>query len=124
MNKENELLQTVNKSVKNANAKAQPPITEPIKETRGRKAGAQIPGIISNNEGVIKALIESYILDAKEQNIKTCKDSLARYIEEKKLFGKIRNGVFKPLVFSTIRTYVNEIWNKMERKKKNQEGKR
>jgi hypothetical protein len=62
-------------------------------------------------------------LDAKEQNIKTCKDSLARYIEEKKLFGKIRNGVFKPLVFSTIRTYVNEIWNKMERKKKNQEGK-
>ena len=88
MNKENELLQTVNKSVKNANAKAQPPITEPIKETRGRKAGAQIPGIISNNEGVIKALIESYILDAKEQNIKTCKDSLARYIEEKKLLEK------------------------------------
>ncbi|MFK1868551.1 hypothetical protein ACIXFO_24675, partial [Bacteroides fragilis] len=95
-----------------------------IKETRGRKTGAQIPGIISNNEGVIKALIESYILDAKEQNIKTCKDSLARYIEGKKLFGKIRNGVFKPLVLSTIRTYVNEIWNKMERKKKNQEGKR
>ena len=124
MNKENELLQTVNKSVKNANAKAQPPITEPIKETRGRKAGAQIPGIISNNEGVIKALIESYILDAKEQNIKTCKDSLARYIEEKELFGKMRNGVFKPLVFSTIRNYVNEIWNKMERKKKNQEEKR
>ena len=124
MNKENELLQTVNKSVKNANTKTQPPITEAIKETRGRKAGAQIPGIISNNEGVIKALIESYILDAKEQNIKTCKDSLARYIEGKKLFGKIRNGVFKPLVLSTIRTYVNEIWNKMERKKKNQEGKR
>lgn len=123
MNKENELLQTVNKSVKNDNTKAQPPITEAIKETRGRKAGTQIPGIISNNEGVIKALIESYILDAKEQNIKTCKDSLARYIEEK-TFGKIRNGVFKPLVFSTIRTYVNEIWNKMERKKKNQEGKR
>lgn len=109
---------------KNANTKTQPPITEAIKETRGRKAGAQIPGIISNNEGVIKALIESYILDAKEQNIKTCKDSLARYIEGKKLFGKIRNGVFKPLVLSTIRTYVNEIWNKMERKKKNQEGKR
>ena len=83
-----------------------------------------IPGIISNNEGVIKALIESYILDAKKQNIKTCKDSLARYIEEKELFGKMRNGVFKPLVFSTIRNYVNEIWNKMERKKKNQEGKR
>jgi ssDNA-specific exonuclease RecJ len=62
-------------------------------------------------------------LDAKEQNIKTCKDSLARYIEEKELFGKMRN-VFKPLVFSTIRNYVNEIWNKMERKKKNQEGKR
>lgn len=124
MNKENELLQTVNKSVKNANTKTQHPITEPIKETRGRKTGAQIPGIISNNEGVIKALIESYILDAKEQNIKTCKDSLARYIEGKKLFGKIRNGVFKPLVLSTIRTYVNEIWNKMERKKKNQEGKR
>ena len=38
---------------------------------RGRKAGTQIPGIISNNEGVIKALITSYILDAKEQNIKT-----------------------------------------------------
>jgi hypothetical protein len=56
-------------------------------------------------------------LDAKEQNIKTCKDSLARYIEEKELFGKMRNGVFKPLVFSTIRNYVNEIWNKMERKK-------
>lgn len=124
MNKENELLQAVNKSVKNANTKTQPPITEPIKETRGRKTGAQIPGIISNNEGVIKALIESYILDAKEQNIKTCKDSLARYIEEKELFGKMRNGVFKPLVFSTIRNYVNEIWNKMERKKKNQEGKR
>ena len=29
----------------------------------------------------------------------------------------MRNGVFKPLVFSTIRNYVNEIWNKMERKK-------
>ncbi|MFK2150417.1 hypothetical protein ACIXIX_10100 [Bacteroides fragilis] len=56
-------------------------------------------------------------MDAKEQNIKTCKDSLARYIEEKELFGKMRNGVFKPLVFSTIRNYVNEIWNKMERKK-------
>ncbi|UVV56198.1 hypothetical protein NXW60_20295 [Bacteroides fragilis] len=63
-------------------------------------------------------------MDAKEQNIKTCKDSLARYIEEKELFGKMRNGVFKPLVFSTIGNYVNEIWNKMERKKKNQEGKR
>ena len=37
MNKENELLQAVNKSVKNANTKAQPPITESIKETRGRK---------------------------------------------------------------------------------------
>ena len=110
--------------LKNAIREIQQSNTEIVKEARGRKAGAQIPGIISNNEGVIKALIESYILDAKEQNIKTCKDSLASYIEEKKLFGKIRNGVFKPLVFSTIRTYVNEIWNKMERKKKNQEGKR
>ena len=34
----------------------------------------------------------------------------------------MRNGVFKPLVFSTIRNYVNEIWNKMERKKKNQDA--
>ncbi|MFK2253428.1 hypothetical protein ACIXNM_21230 [Bacteroides fragilis] len=124
MNKKKVLCQAANKSVKNAIREIQQSTTEIVKEARGRKAGAQIPGIISNNEGVIKALIESYILDAKEQNIKTCKDSLARYIEEKKLFGKIRNGVFKPLVLSTIRTYVNEIWNKMERKKKNQEGKR
>ena len=42
----------------------------------------------------------------------------------KRTFWKNENGVFKPLVFSTIRNYVNEIWNKMERKKKNQEGKR
>ena len=69
-------------------------------------------------------LIKAYKQDAKEQNIKTCKDSLARYIEREKLFGKMINGEFKPLVFSTIRTYVNEVWNEMERKKKNQEGKR
>ncbi|EXZ06898.1 hypothetical protein M072_0683 [Bacteroides fragilis str. DS-208] len=63
-------------------------------------------------------------MDAKKQNIKTCKDSLARYIEEKELLGKMTNGVFKPLVFSTIRNYVNEVWNDMERKKKDQKGKR
>ena len=60
MNKENELLQTVNKSVKNANTKTQPPITEPIKEKkRQKKQERRCRGIISNNEGVIKALITS-----------------------------------------------------------------
>ena len=55
MNKENEIItDSEQKCKKNANTKTQPPITEAIKETRGRKAGAQIPGIISNNEGVIK----------------------------------------------------------------------
>ena len=56
--------------LKNAIREIQQSNTEIVKEARGRKAGAQIPGIISNNEGVIKALIESYILDAKEQNKK------------------------------------------------------
>ena len=28
------------------------------------------------------------------------------------------NGEFKPLAFSTIRNYVNEVWNEMERKEK------
>lgn len=28
------------------------------------------------------------------------------------------NGEFKPLVFSTIKNYVNEVWNDMERKEK------
>ncbi|MFK1899531.1 hypothetical protein ACIXCK_22020, partial [Bacteroides fragilis] len=61
--------------------------------------GAQIPGIISNNEGVIKALIESYILDAKEQNIKTCKDSLARYIEGKRTFWKNKKWSIQAISF-------------------------
>ena len=28
------------------------------------------------------------------------------------------NGEFKQLAFSTIRNYVNEVWNEMERKEK------
>ncbi|MCS2611376.1 hypothetical protein NXY41_12505 [Bacteroides fragilis] len=67
-------------------------------------------------------MIRSYISDAESQNIKTCKDSLARYIKEKELFGKIRDGVFKPLIFKTIRTYVNEIWKEVEREDNNLEG--
>ncbi|MFK1641087.1 hypothetical protein ACIXFY_19890 [Bacteroides fragilis] len=85
--------------LKNAIREIQQSNTEIVKEARGRKAGAQIPGIISNNEGVIKALIESYILDAKEQNIKTCKDSLARYIEEKKTFWKNKKWSIQTISF-------------------------
>ncbi len=79
MNKENELLQAVNKSVKNTNTKTQSTITETIKETRGRKAGTQIPEIISNNEESYKNADRIlYNGCQKTQNIKTYKDSLAR----------------------------------------------
>lgn len=115
MKKEKVLSQVMNKSVKNANKKTQSTITETVIETRGRKKGVPIQGIISNNEGIIKALIRSYIIDAKLQNINTCQASLTRYIYEKELFGKLRGGVFKPLDYSTIKTYINSLWKEVEK---------
>ncbi|MCY6326639.1 hypothetical protein R3O55_007320 [Bacteroides hominis] len=60
-------------------------------------------------------MIRSYIIDAKLQNINTCQASLTRYIYEKELFGKLRDGVFKPLDYSTIKTYINNLWKEVEK---------
>ena len=61
------------------------------------------------------ALIESYIEDANIQNINTCQASLARYINEKRLIGNIKNGVFKPLSISSILVYISSIWEEVEK---------
>ncbi|EXZ01296.1 hypothetical protein F7887_10925 [Bacteroides fragilis] len=60
-------------------------------------------------------MIESYIEDANIQNINTCQASLARYINEKRLIGNIRNGVFKPLSISSILVYISSIWEEVEK---------
>ncbi|MCY6333422.1 hypothetical protein OXV64_22230 [Bacteroides fragilis] len=115
MDKEKGLFQIVDKSVKNAISKAQQSNTEIVKETRGRKKGIPIRGIISHKGELIKALIESYIEDANIQNINTCQASLARYINEKRLIGNIKNGVFKPLSISSILVYISSIWEEVEK---------
>ena len=76
-----------------------------------------IRGIISHKGELIKALIKSYIEDANIQNINTCQASLARYINEKRLIGNIKNGVFKPLSISSILVYISSIWEEMEKDK-------
>ncbi|EXY25700.1 hypothetical protein M078_3895 [Bacteroides fragilis str. 2-F-2  len=42
----------------------------------------------------------------------------------KKTFWKNKKWSIQTISFQHNKNYVNEIWNKMERKKKNQEGKR
>jgi hypothetical protein len=41
----------------------------------------------------------------------TSQVALARYINDKKLLGNIRNGIFIPLKLSTILKEINTIWN-------------
>ncbi|RGN54796.1 hypothetical protein DXB60_17945 [Bacteroides fragilis] len=41
----------------------------------------------------------------------TSQIALARYINDKKLLGNIRNGIFIPLKLSTILKEINTIWN-------------
>lgn len=41
----------------------------------------------------------------------TSQIALARYINDKKLLGNIRNGIFIPLKLNTILKEINTIWN-------------
>ncbi|ANQ59476.1 hypothetical protein F9000_05340 [Bacteroides fragilis] len=65
----------------------------------------------------LKLLITLYQDGAMGIKKETSQIALARYIDDKKLLGNIRNGIFIPLKFSTILKETNTIWNEMLRDK-------
>ena len=48
------------------------------------------------------------------EDFKTCQASLARFIFERNTLIHIVNGEYKQLKYSTIKTYISQIWNEEE----------
>mgnify|MGYP007050371603 FL=1 len=48
------------------------------------------------------------------EDLKTCQASLARFIFERNTLIHIVNGEYKQLKYSTIKTYISQIWNEEE----------
>ena len=63
---------------------------------------------------LLLSIVMCVLLGIKKE---TSQVALARYIDDKKLLGNIRNGIFIPLKFSTILKETNTIWNEMLRDK-------
>ncbi len=68
-------------------------------------------GIISCHEEYIRGMILLCKKGAMGENIKTCQASLARFITEKEILIHGINGEYKALKYSTIKTYISQIWN-------------
>ena len=71
-------------------------------------------GIISCHEEYIRDMILLYKKGAMGENLKTCQANLARFITEKGVLVHYINGEYKSLKYSTIKTYISQIWNEEE----------
>ena len=71
-------------------------------------------GIISYHEEYIRYVILLCKKGAMGEDLKTCQASLARFIFERNTLIHIVNGEYKQLKYSTIKTYISQIWNEEE----------
>ena len=55
--------------------------------------------------------VQRYKKGAMGENLKTCQANLARFITEKGVLVHCINGEYKSLKYSTIKTYISQIWN-------------
>ena len=71
-------------------------------------------GIISYHEEYIRYVILLCKKGAMGEDLKTCQASLARFVTEKEILIRCINGEYKALKYSTIKTYISQIWNEEE----------
>ena len=71
-------------------------------------------GIISCHEEYIRDMILLCKKGAMGEDLKTCQASLARFVTEKEILIRCINGEYKALKYSTIKTYISQIWNEEE----------
>lgn len=71
-------------------------------------------GIISCHEEYIRDMILLCKKGAMGEDLKTCQASLARFIFERNTLIHIVSGEYKQLKYSTIKTYISQIWNEEE----------
>ena len=70
--------------------------------------------IISCHEEYIRDMILLCKKGAMGEDFKTYQASLARFIFERNTLIHIVNGEYKQLKYSTIKTYISQIWNEEE----------
>ena len=117
MNYENKQQEEKKEFKKNKTGNKQISDNRDLKSKRGRKKEKPIQGIVLKHYECLKLLITLYQDGAMGIKKETSQVALARYIDDKKLLGNIRNGIFIPLKFSTILKETNTIWNEMLRDK-------
>lgn len=120
MNYENKQQEEKKEFKKNKTVNKQISDNKRLKSNRGgggRKKEKPIQGIVLKHYECLKLLITLYQDGAMGIKKETSQVALARYIDDKKLLGNIRNGIFIPLKFSTILKETNTIWNEMLRDK-------
>lgn len=99
------------KSKKNEVKKYLPTDKQKIQSKKGRKKEQAMNGIISYHEEYIRYVILLCKKGAMGENLKTCQASLARFVTEKEILIRCINGEYKALKYSTIKTYISQIWN-------------
>ena len=102
------------KSKKNEVKKYLPTDKQKIQSKKGRKKEQAMNGIISYHEEYIRYVILLCKKGAMGENLKTCQASLARFVTEKEILIRCINGEYKALKYSTIKTYISQIWNEEE----------
>ncbi|MCY6293944.1 hypothetical protein OXV68_16585, partial [Bacteroides fragilis] len=111
MNYENKQQEEKKEIKKNETDNKQTSDNKSLKSNRGRKKEKPIQGIVLKHYECLKLLITLYQNGAMGIKKETSQIALARYINDKKLLGNIRNGIFIPLKLSTILKEINTIWN-------------
>ena len=111
MNYENKQQEEKKGTQKNKTDNKQTSDNKRLKSNRGRKKEKPIQGIVLKHYECLKLLITLYQNGAMGIKKETSQIALARYINDKKLLGNIRNGIFIPLKLSTILKEINTIWN-------------
>ncbi|UVQ56886.1 hypothetical protein NXY03_07080 [Bacteroides fragilis] len=118
MNYENKQQEEKKKNSKKTKRSTSKSLTiETLSQTEDEKKEKPIQGIVLKHYECLKLLITLYQDGAMGIKKETSQVALARYIDDKKLLGNIRNGIFIPLKFSTILKETNTIWNEMLRDK-------
>ena len=102
------------KSKKNEVKKYLPTDKQKIQSKKGRKKEQAMDGIISYHEEYIRYVILLCKKGAMGEDLKTCQASLARFVTEKEILIRCINGEYKALKYSTIKTYISQIWNEEE----------
>ena len=102
------------KSKKNEVKKYLPTDKQKIQSKKGRKKEQAMNGIISYHEEYIRYVILLCKKGAMGEDLKTCQASLARFVTEKEILIRCINGEYKALKYSTIKTYISQIWNEEE----------